>query len=214
MKSIYQIKKETDDLPSTDLLKQVEYYRNNSTEIFMIDESIDQEHYRAKMKLMGDYGMTLSANSNYSEAYPILTKAIALWRTDPYRDDTPPEDISYFQHLLMHLGMAAFYRRDIEEAKETFGLLVKKDPTNYRYQNWQTTVTLYRLNIISRTFGYLFLGTVVLRIVLKSILPDWVDSFYYPVLSLFILGYIILEIIKWRNKSKLEKGRTMVAQEG
>ncbi|MEQ8687267.1 MAG: tetratricopeptide repeat protein [Imperialibacter sp.] len=214
MKSIYEFKKETDNLPSTDLLKQVEYYRNNSTEIFMIDESIDQEHYRAKMKLMGDYGMTLSANSNYSEAYPILTKAISLWRTDPYRDETPPEDISYFQHLLLHLGVAAFHKKDIKEARETFRLLVKKDPTNYKYQNWQITVSLYRLNIISRISGYVFLALIVLRMLLKSILPEWLDSFYYPVSATFVLAYFTIEIVKWRTRSKLEKGRATSAQEG
>ncbi|CAD5293433.1 MULTISPECIES: hypothetical protein [unclassified Imperialibacter] len=214
MKSIYEFKKKTDDLPSTDLLKQVEYYRKNSSEIFMIDESVDQEHYRAKMKLTGDYGMALSANSNYSEAYPILTKAIALWRTDPYQGETQLEDISYFQHLLFHQGMAAFYKKNINEAKETFKRLVEKDPTNYRYQNWQVTVSLYRLNAISRIFGYVFLAIIVLRILLKSILPDWVDSFYNPVFAAFLLGYLSIEIIKWRNKSKLKKGRAIAAKEG
>lgn len=206
MKTIQQFKEETDQLPSTDLLKHVEYYRKNGDLIFAIDETLDKGHYNAKIKLTSEYGMALAENQNYEEAFPILAKAIELMNNDPYdseREERNPES-TFYQHLLFWYGVTTYHTKRHPESKSTFERLLTIDPTNYKYKNWLQALKLEPLNKTSKLLGWIFFVIVIVKILLPDNISDNLSSIYYPTLLVFALTYATLEGMKWNIKNKLK----------
>jgi len=206
MKTIQEFKVETDQLPSNDLLKHVEYYRNNRELIFEINEKLDKGHYNAKTKLMSDYGMALASNQNYEEAYPILLKAIDLMIHDPFESEREEKnsESTFYQHLLFRFGATTYYTKRHSESRNAFETLLQLDPTNDRYKNWLKGLRITPLNNISKVLGWIFFTVVVMKIILPDNISDNMATFYYPTLLLFALTYIIIEGLKWNIKNKLK----------
>ncbi len=209
MKTIWQFKEETDQLPPNGLLKHVEYYRTNGDLIFAIDETQDKGHYNAKTKLLGDYGMALADNQNFLEAYPILLRAIELMDNDPYEVETEEKQpVTYYQHLLFRLGVTTYYTKKHSESKSTFTTLLELDPTNDKYRSWLEGLKISPLNATSNVLGWIFLAIVIIKIILPEDISTQFGRIYYPTLVVFGLTFLLIQGLKWNIKSKLKTTST------
>jgi tetratricopeptide (TPR) repeat protein len=206
MKTIQQFKQEIDKLTSTDLLKQVEYYRKNGDQIFAINEALDEGHYNAKTKLVSDYGMTLADNQNYEEAYPILVKAIELWDNLPFKPEEekknkPP---TYYQHVLLRFAISAYYSKRKPESKKSFETLVDLDPSNQRYRNWLVAIKTEPLTKLSKILGWFFFVILATKILLPKEISYEIGYIYYPIALLLAIAYLVIIGIKWNIKNNLK----------
>ena len=206
MKTIQQFKEEVDQLPSTDLLKHVEYYRKNGDLIFAIDETLDIGHYDAKTKLTCEYGMALAENQNYGEAYPILIKAIELMNNDPFESERGfnNQETTFYQHLLFWFGVTTYHAKRHKESKSTFQRLLNLDPTNYKYKNWLQALQLEPINKTHKLLGWIFFVIVIVEIFLSEKIPDSLSSVYYATLFVFALMYLAIEGMKRNIKNKVK----------
>ena len=206
MKTIQQFKEEVDKLPSTDLLKHVEYYRNNGDQLFAIDETLDKGHYNTKTKLISEYGMALADNQNYEEAYPILVKAIELMNNDPYESEREEinSESTFYQHVLFHFGVTTYNTNRQSESKTTFETLLALDPTNDKYKNWLRALKIEPIDKISKILSWIFFAVVVVNIVVPDDISNNFRSIYYPTLLFFALSYLVIQGLKWNIKNKLK----------
>jgi tetratricopeptide (TPR) repeat protein len=207
MKTIQQFKDETDQLPSTDLLKKVEYYRKNGDLIYAIDEFLDKGHYNAKTKLMSDFGMALVDNHNYEEAYPILIKALTLMKDDPHESIRQEKitESTFYQHLLFSFGVATYYTKRMLESKNAFVELVALDPGNYNYGKWLEAIRILPLNKSSNVIAWIFTVIVVVKFVLPKDITNNFLTIYYPTILLLALAYLVVQLLKWDIGKKLKR---------
>ena len=67
LKNIVQLKEEFDAIDSKDNLAYIRFYENNIDSIDNIDTTKDHDHYKAKVQLDSEYGLSLVGGGYYSK---------------------------------------------------------------------------------------------------------------------------------------------------
>ena len=100
IKDNYTLNKEFDEVPSSDNLAFVNLQERNSHSVESININKDELHYNAKLRLVPEYGMSLFASGQDTQAVKVLSKAISMFENTPNQNKSDLKNISYFEHLL------------------------------------------------------------------------------------------------------------------
>jgi len=136
LKDIYQLKQEFDNLNSSDNLAYLRFYENNIDSIENIDIDKDDDHYNSKLRLYGEYGLSLVGSGHFTRGASVLGKAIPMFENAPKQEYSKLMEISYFEHLLWNYGLALWETKRIKSSIEIFERLVDYYPNNDKYRNW------------------------------------------------------------------------------
>ena len=140
IKDIQTLKKEFDEVPSSDNLASVNFYECNSHSVESININKDPEHYNAKLRLVSEYGISLFGNGQYTKAVKVLSEAIPMFENAPNQNKSELKNVSYFEHLLWSYAVSLFQTKDLNESIKQFERLVAYKPENDKYRNWLKTL--------------------------------------------------------------------------
>jgi tetratricopeptide (TPR) repeat protein len=136
IKDANKLKEEFDNLHLTDNLAYVKFYESNIRSIELIDINKDTDHYRLKLRLLCEYGISLVGAGRFTNGSDVLMKAIKMFENAPNQDSEKLKDVPYFEHLLWYYGIALWETKNIDSAIEIFNRLVIFCPENDKYRNW------------------------------------------------------------------------------
>jgi len=140
IKTVETLKKEFDEVPSSDNLAFVNFYEGNIDSIKNIDINKDEGHYYAKLRLVSEYGISLFRNGQYTQAVKILSNAIPMFENAPNQKQSELKNISYFEHLLWSYAVSLYETNALNDSIQQFERLVKYKPKNDKYSNWLRTL--------------------------------------------------------------------------
>ena len=95
----------------------------------------DELHYNAKLRLVSEYGMSLFASGQDTQAVKVLSKAISMFENTPNQNKSDLKNISYFEHLLWSYAVSLFETKDLNDSIKQFERLVDYKPENDKYRN-------------------------------------------------------------------------------
>lgn len=136
IKDIYTLKKEFDEVPSSDNLAFVNFYELNSHSVESIDINKDEGHYNAKLRLDSEYGISLCGSGQYTKAVKVLFDAISMFENAPKQNKSDLKSISYFEHLLWNYAVSLYEIKALNDSIKQFERLVEYKPQNDKYRNW------------------------------------------------------------------------------
>ena len=157
LKDICQLKKEFDDLNSSDKLAYIRFYENNIDSIDNIDINKDYNHYNAKLRLFCEYGLSLVGGGLYSKGVSVLSEAIPMFENDPTQGKSELKKISYYEHLLWNYAMALWEIRKIDSSIVIFKQLVDYYPDNDKYKNWLKGLKAKKIGKITKPIWFVCL---------------------------------------------------------
>ena len=136
IKDIHTLKKEFDEVPSSDNLAFVNFYERNSHSVESININKDEGHYNAKLRLVSEYGISLFGSGQYTQAVKVLSEAIPMFENAPNQNRSDLKNISYFEHLLWSYAVSLSETKDLNDSIKQFERLVDYKPENDKYRNW------------------------------------------------------------------------------
>jgi tetratricopeptide (TPR) repeat protein len=161
-KSIYELKKEFDELNLSDKLAFVQFYESNVSSIEKIDISKDSDHYNSKLRYICEYGMSLVSVGQFSKGVRILEKAIPMYEFAPNNAQGKSDITPYYEYLLWNYGLALYETNQIDNAIKNFKKLVLHSPVNDKYYNWLNGLRAMRIAKIAKPiWGLCFIWIVL-----------------------------------------------------
>jgi tetratricopeptide (TPR) repeat protein len=136
IKDIHTLKKEFDEVPSSDNLAFVNFYERNSHSVESININKDEGHYKVKLRLVSEYGISLYGSGQYTQAVKVLSEAIPMFENAPKQNGSDLKNISYFEHLLWCYAVSLSETKDLNDSIKQFERLVDYKPENHKYRNW------------------------------------------------------------------------------
>ena len=186
VKSIQQLKDEFELLKSSDNLAFIRFYENNIQSIDNIDSTKDEDSYDFKLRLICEYGLSLSGGGQYTKAVSILEKAITMFENQPNYPDFDPGNNSYLEHLLWNYGLVLWEVNQINNSIKVFKRLVSYYPENDKYRNWLSGLKARKIRRISNPLWV----AVLVWLLGDLIIYNRFDTKTRLVLS--IIGFILL----------------------
>lgn len=152
MNDIQQLNEEFNKIGESDNLGMVKYYESNNDSIDNIDIDSDIEHYNTKLRLQGEYGLSLVSSGHPSPAVAVLAKSMQMFENSPTIDNDTLHEFNYYQHLKWNYGLALYRSNQKSKATEIFKSLVHDYPKNEMYFAWLIQLKEEKINKITRPF--------------------------------------------------------------
>ena len=136
LKDIEVLKKEFNEVSSSDNSAFVRFFENNLPSIEKINTESDEAHYNTKLRLTCEYGISLSGSGQHRKAVDVLCKAIAMFEEAPNQDKSKLRNSNYFEHLLWSNVISLYETEALNEPIELLERLVEYKPENDKYCSW------------------------------------------------------------------------------
>lgn len=150
MKDFNQLIQEFEQLSKSDDLVMIKFYESN---IDLIENTPYQpQEFDHKLKMTGEYGLSLVSAGLYSKATKVLKSVIQQFKIIAERKDKDPYEITYFEHLLWNYGVALWEIKNTKETKIVFEELVKHYPKNEKYHAWLNGLKANKIQKINNVF--------------------------------------------------------------
>lgn len=133
----------------------VAFYEKNKILIDRIDIQKSNDNYKAKIRILGDYGIGLTNCNNYRKGVKILRQAIHLYENAPRQDYEQSKDEAYFETMLWNYGDALHQINQTQKALKIFKRLHDSYPENDSYRNWKEGLKEIRLSKIIQSLWHL-----------------------------------------------------------
>jgi tetratricopeptide (TPR) repeat protein len=174
IKDIQTLKKEFDEVPSSDNLAFVNFYERNSHSVESININKDQGHYNAKSRLVSEYGISLFGSGQYTKAVKVLSEAIPMFENAPNQNKSELKNISYFEHLLWSYAVSLFETKDLNESIKQFERLVAYKPENDKYRKWLKAIKGQKIsNLIKPLWVFMFAWLIGEFTFFENFGPEW-----------------------------------------
>jgi len=136
IKDIYTLKKEFEEIPSSDNLAFVNFYEHNRYSAERINTNKDEEHYNAKLRFISGYGISLSGSGQYTQAVKVLSEAIPMFENAPDWIKVELKSTSYIELILWNYAVSLYETKALNNSIKQFERLVEYKPKNDNYRNW------------------------------------------------------------------------------
>jgi tetratricopeptide (TPR) repeat protein len=167
-KDIYQLKKEFDKLPEGNNLEYIKFYENNIDSIDTIDINKDSEHFNAKLRLVCEYGLSLTRHGIMKSGLKVLEEAIKMHENSPYIERLELKDVNYYQTLLWNFAIGLNNINDYKRAEVQFKRLVEYYPKNEKYKAWLISIKSKKIQKIKNPLWFIFLIWFVLKFIVSD----------------------------------------------
>jgi len=190
LKNIQTLKKEFDEISSSDNLAFIRFFENNLTSIESIDPDSDEAHYNTKLRLNCEYGMSLSGSGKHVKAVEVLGKAIPMFEKAPNQDQSKLRNSSYFEYLLWSYVISLYETKALNEPITLLKRLVEYKPENEKYGSWLKALKAQKISKLRKPLWVL----LFLSLVGELFFFERIDAIFEFNLSL-IGGFLLLVVV-------------------
>lgn len=199
IKELYNKVYTTDETKSSDQF--IRLYEENK---FLIEnqEITEDENHEAVMRLTADFAHHLVTKESYLKALTYLDKAIVLFENYNGFDLSKMNDVAFYRILRFDRGVANFELRNYSKSHYDFKWLMKNNPDNETFRNWNNAIVYRKIQIQIRFLWYLLAGLLILEIFIDRTTFNILHTTVLILCSLSLLSILFLEAIKYKNKRK------------
>ena len=186
-----------------DSLSFIRYFESNSDFIAKLDDN-DEEQRGFKLKMNGDYGLSLAASGSPKKAVEVLEGFIPKFEKESGLDEDELSKTAYYEHLLWAFGSSLYYTDKIDETEKVFSRLVELQPENQKYKNWLRATKQKRYSRLRTILYVLLFAWIFVEIVFIKSMTSGLKMIFMMTGLGVICGTIILEAYLFFLKRKYQ----------
>jgi hypothetical protein len=141
---------EFNSLPDHLYKTHISFFNENLNDILNIDESVNEHHKAAKIKLYGEYGVSLVGTGYYTKGTKFIEESIQLY-LDNVKDlelEIPEKSI-FYENLIWHQGLGLYEQKKLAASINVFKTLTTFYPENELYIKWLNKLKRTRIDKVT-----------------------------------------------------------------
>jgi len=186
-----------------DALSIIRFFEKNKADIDYLDDTTEPSN-GFKLKLFGDYGVSLAMSGNTIKALSVLDEFMPKFEKDLEDYDEEYKMSSYYELLLWTYGYTLHDVKRYQDAETVFSKLVKLYPDNTKYKKWLAASKTNRFSTIRQTLWTSCFILLAIDILFEKSMEPGLNNAFWLTVGLTIISTLILELYIYVTRKRFE----------